>query len=312
MLRGIYTATSGMLTSQRDINVRGNNLANLSTAGFKADRLVATTFAEAVAIRQQPRTIGRHIDLAGMEQPHLNALQQQRGEVWDDEMQAALQRITVSRGRTALEAMTDFTQGVLQMTERSLDFAIAGEGFFRVRSSRGELSEDNPYGVYGGEYFTRNGQFQISGEENLDGPGWLMNGMGDLILDDWGDPIWVGTDNILVSELGYIFRFNPDTGMFDELVATLGMFVPDNPNLLIKNGDNIFSILNENFAPINLVEEFGFTGAIKQNFIERSNTDVAAEMAGLIASTRAFQSMGQVLQAIDAALGRSINEVGRV
>jgi flagellar basal-body rod protein FlgG len=314
MLRGIYTATSGMLTAQRDINVRGNNLANISTAGFKSDRLVATTFAEALAIRQQTRTTGRHIDLAGMEQPNLNALQQRRGEdAWDEEMQAALSRITVSRGRTALEVMTDFSQGALQMTERSLDLAIAGEGFFMIRSNRGDFDEyDNPYGVHEGMYYTRNGQFQLSGEENYEGPGFLINGMGDFVLDDFGDIIWIGTDHFAVSEAGDIFRFNPETGFFDDYIARLGIFNPDNPNLLIKNGDNIFSILNENFAPENLVEEYGFTGAIRQNYIERSNTDVAAEMAGLMTSSRSFQSMSQILQAIDAALGRSINEVGRV
>ena len=51
MMRGIYTAESGLLTAIRQMNVTGNNLANLSTAGFKQDRLVKTTFAEALAVR---------------------------------------------------------------------------------------------------------------------------------------------------------------------------------------------------------------------------------------------------------------------
>ena len=303
MLRGIYTATSGMLTAQRDINVRGNNLANLSTAGFKSDRLVATTFAEAMAIRQQPRTTGRHIDITGTEEPFNNY-----NQGWEEEMEAALSRLTLSRGRTALEVMTDFSQGGLQMTERSLDFALVGEGFFVIQSNRGEYDEeDNPYGVYGGVYFTRNGQFQISDEEPH-GAGHLINGLGDLVLDVDGSPIEVETDNFIVSEMGEIYRFDPETGVYDDYVATIGVFVPDNPHLLIKNGDNIFSILNEDFEP----EELEFSGAIRQSYIERANTDVAAEMAGMITASRSFQSMSQILKAIDAALARSISEVGRV
>jgi flagellar basal-body rod protein FlgG len=59
-------------------------------------------------------------------------------------------------------------------------------------------------------------------------------------------------------------------------------------------------------------EELEFTGIIRQYFIERPNTDVAAEMAGMITASRSFQSMSQVLRAIDATLAKSINEVGRV
>jgi flagellar basal-body rod protein FlgG len=321
-----------MLTSQRDINVRGNNLANLSTAGFKNDRLVATTFAEALAIRQQPRTTGRHVELTGMEEPR------QRDPInWavegedDDEMQAmraALSRITLSRGRTAVTIMTDFSQGALHPTERKLDFAIVGEGFFIIESRQPEfLDEDelipNPDYPYGGRYYTRNGQFQIDTE------GYLVSGLrylglddeneqiweGDFVLDDLGEQIWVGTDNFIVNEWGAIFLydalFNPEDPFSQERpdpIARLGIYNPHDPQLLIKNRENIFAILNEDFEP----EELEFTGMIMQNYIERANTEIAAEIAGMMTASRAFQAMAQILQTIDATLGRSISEVGRV
>ena len=286
MLRGIYTATSGMLTAQRDINVRGNNLANLSTAGFKSDKLVTSTFAEALAVRQQPRTTGKKIDILGTEQ---TARSDEEGEPLEPE------RVTLSRGKTALEIMTDFSQGSLQLTERSLDFAIGGDGFFVIQSGAGELDEDNPAGTYGGQYYTRNGQFQINEE------GYLINGLGNYVLDTESQQILVGTDDFQVNEAGDIFAGG-------ELVARLGIYNPDNPHLLIKKGEDIFSILNEDYEP----EALAFTGVISQNYIERANTDVAAEMAGMIVSSRTFQSMSQVLKAIDATLAKSISEVGRV
>jgi flagellar basal-body rod protein FlgG len=297
MLRGIYTATSGMLTAQRDINVRGNNLANLSTPGFKSDRLVTTTFAESLAIRQQMRTTGRKVDIVGMEQPHQPRNARNEYDAFGDEIEAALQRLTLSRGKTALEIMTDFSQGAFQATERRLDFAIGGEGFFVIQSHMGEFDEiDNVRGTYGGMYYTRNGQFQIDEE------GYLINGLGDYVLDDTEQTIWVGTDNFLVNEFGDIFLDGEDTGI------KLGIYNPDNPYLLIKQGEDIFTILNEDFEP----EPLEFTGVIRQNYIERPNTDVAAEMAGMMTASRSFQSMSQILKAIDATLGKSISEVGRV
>ena len=46
MFRGFYNLTSGMLTQQRNLDVVGNNLTNVSTSGFKQSRYTATTFDE--------------------------------------------------------------------------------------------------------------------------------------------------------------------------------------------------------------------------------------------------------------------------
>lgn len=46
MLSGFYTAGSGILNQQRAVNVIGNNISNNQTAGYKAQRLVSTTFEQ--------------------------------------------------------------------------------------------------------------------------------------------------------------------------------------------------------------------------------------------------------------------------
>ena len=51
MYQGFYNLTSGMLTQQRNLNVVGNNLVNISTAGFKQDRYTASTFDEVMYSR---------------------------------------------------------------------------------------------------------------------------------------------------------------------------------------------------------------------------------------------------------------------
>ena len=52
MFKGFYDLTSGMLTQQRNLNIVGNNLVNISTAGFKEQRYTATTFDDVMYSRE--------------------------------------------------------------------------------------------------------------------------------------------------------------------------------------------------------------------------------------------------------------------
>ena len=282
-----------MLTAIRDINVKSNNLSNLSTAGFKQDRLVSVTFAEALAVRQAERTTGKKYELG----------------------------YDAVRGRTAHELKTDFSQGALTETHRALDFAIAGDGFFTVQAKNEYDETENPQGVFGGRYYTRNGQFQIDPE------GYLIDGLGNYILDGGGDiygggePIWVGRYDFASDEYGNLFKTANDDGTELEIweyIATLGIYNPRNPDLLIKKDEYPFVVLNEETAETENedgeaeLEHVDFTGKIIQGYIERANTDIASQMAGLITASRHFQSMAQIVKAIDAALGKTVNEIGRV
>ena len=51
MFKGFYNLTSGMLTQQRHLNVVGNNMVNVSTAGFKQSVYTATTFDDVMYAR---------------------------------------------------------------------------------------------------------------------------------------------------------------------------------------------------------------------------------------------------------------------
>ncbi len=51
MLTGFYTAASGLLTQQRNINVIGNNITNAETPGFRGERVVTSTFDQDYLVR---------------------------------------------------------------------------------------------------------------------------------------------------------------------------------------------------------------------------------------------------------------------
>lgn len=109
MFKGFYNLTSAMLTHQHNLNVVGNNLVNVSTAGFKQERYTASTFDEVMYSR-----VGNKYET---------------GEEIGEQ----------SYIRATSDIYTDHTQGTLEPTGIPLDFAINGEGFFAVRGEDGEV-----------------------------------------------------------------------------------------------------------------------------------------------------------------------------
>lgn len=108
MLKGFYNVTSAMLVQQRNLNVVGNNLTNISTAGFKQSRYTSSTFDDVMFNR-----VGNK-DKSGMEN---------------------IGRISYIRATD--EIYTNFNQGVPEPTDINLDWAIEGDGFFAIQRDDG-------------------------------------------------------------------------------------------------------------------------------------------------------------------------------
>ena len=111
MVRGFYTAASGMVTQEKRLNVHANNIANVSTAGFKKDGLIQGTFGEHMATR---------MDVYG-------------GETAPEIGQSMFMTTTV-------DEFTDVTQGAFEATESPYNAAIVGPGYFVVRDAQGRES----------------------------------------------------------------------------------------------------------------------------------------------------------------------------
>ena len=109
MFKGFYNLTSAMLTHQQNLNVVGNNLVNISTAGFKQDRYTATTFDDVMYSRV--------------------------GDLFSSGQEIGRQ----SYIRAASQTYTDFTQGAPEPTGLTLDFCIVGDGFFAIENADGEI-----------------------------------------------------------------------------------------------------------------------------------------------------------------------------
>ena len=245
-----YTAAVGAHQQQRRLDVHANNIANVNNYGFRARRPDFQTLMTGAV---------RGID-------------------------ETLQRGVGSR----LEAdQVDFTRASFWGTERALDYAIEGPGFFALM---------NPTT---GEYtYTREGTFALSNvvetiEPEMDEdaePGaeapeaqtvttwYLSDGNGRYVVGTDGRPITVADpaeDVGLGKPLSIgIFDFINHDGMQSE---GLSGFIPLDKNGQVAPGE----------------------GKLVQGYIERSNVDYAYELAKVIESQRSFQYMLRMVQTSD-------------
>ncbi len=132
MLKGLYTAYTGMLQEQQRMDNLSNNLANADTTGFKTERLTSQSF-DAVLVDKirdgsDPYRYARRIGQA-------------------------------NPGVKIGESYTDFSEGSFQVTDVAMDLAIGGKGFFTVEftNKAGEVST----------YYTRDGNFQMTSDGYL-------------------------------------------------------------------------------------------------------------------------------------------------
>ncbi len=128
-MRALYTATTGMSAQSLSMDVIANNLANVSTTGYKKSQ---TSFQE---------LIYQYIEVPGAPTSD-NGTQSPSG-------------ISVGLGVTPAAVTKIFSEGDLLQTTNELDVAIEGDGFFQV-----ELPNGN-------DAYTRAGNFNLDGNGQL-------------------------------------------------------------------------------------------------------------------------------------------------
>jgi flagellar basal-body rod protein FlgG len=131
MVKGLYTAYTGMVNSQKRMDVVSNNLANATTTGFKKEGLTTQSFDTMYGIKIKDRTVGN--------------LNQNIGKL--------------SLGAKIGESYRDWSQGSFVSTESTYDFALSGKGFFNI-------SFTSKSGVTSTMY-SRDGSFQMNQEGYL-------------------------------------------------------------------------------------------------------------------------------------------------
>jgi flagellar basal-body rod protein FlgF len=171
-------------------------------------------------------------------------------------------------------------QGGTRFTENTLDFAISGNGFFKVNT---------PEGIR----YTRKGNF------SLDAEGTLVTQEGFKVMGA-GGPIIISGNETYVDGKGVIKVDGSDVGRIDVVDF-------EKSEDLIKEGKGLFRN-NPNDQEVAPPPET----KIQQGYVELSNVNVTEEMVNMIHSLRAFESYQKAIQVLDGLNSRAINEVGRL
>ncbi|HHV16911.1 MAG TPA: flagellar basal-body rod protein FlgF [Gelria sp.] len=143
MIKGLYTAGSGMMLQMARQDVVANNLANVNTSGYKKQVAVAQAFP--------------------------NMLMSRLGEIEKNsqgEYEPAPVKLIGGLGTGAVveKIYTDNTMGNIRKTDNATDLALNNDGYFAVLTPQGER-------------YTRDGQFKINNE------GTLTTNQGYPVLD---------------------------------------------------------------------------------------------------------------------------------
>lgn len=147
MIRGLYTAASGMIMEMVRNDTISNNLANVNTVGFKKDVAVFNNFNKLFIQR-------------------LNNPPAIKGEKFS--IYHPIRIGNVGTGVKVDAICVDHSNGHLQQTENPLDLALQGDGFFVVETPSGlRYTRDGAFSLNNrGELVTRDG-FRVLGENGF-------------------------------------------------------------------------------------------------------------------------------------------------
>lgn len=127
MVRGLYTAWTGMVNEQRRLDVISNNMANADTTGFKKQGVTSQSFDDELTLRIHDN----------------NQYHATRKRIGD-----------MSLGVKIGETYHDFSQGSLRETGNTYDLALSGEGFFAIQTTNKQGTTSTKY--------TRDGSFIVT------------------------------------------------------------------------------------------------------------------------------------------------------
>jgi flagellar basal-body rod protein FlgF len=189
----------------------------------------------------------------------------------------ATQQFEMQRGKRtvrgfAVKNQVDFSQGNLTRTERDLDMALFGDGFFAIESPAGEV-------------YSRDGSFHLTAE------GVLVTGEGfpvawekaSGLIDPTGDPVYVDEEGNVQQGASRIGRLRI-VDFLDK--SQLG----NDPSGYWR-------------APAGLGESAP-SARVHQYSLEASNADAMAEMISMIEVQRAFESTSNVVSSIEQSYRR--------
>ncbi|WP_404348193.1 flagellar hook-basal body protein [Sutcliffiella horikoshii] len=272
MLRGFHTATAGMISQQRRMEMLSNNLSNANTPGYKADQSSLRAFPELLLKKMEQANIPTTKPISFSQNQTIGGLH---------------------TGVYLQETAPKHIQGDMRPTGNQTDLAILNQSlpegasiFFTVENQDGTPR------------YTRNGNFAI------DQQGFLTTNNGLFILDENNNRIQLQSDNFELQQDGTIL----ENGTFN---TRIGIALAPAANALTRDNNGLYRLNNGEALPT-AMNNPGIAFQVLQGHIERSNVDTGQTMADMTAAYRAFEANQKVIQAYDMSMQKAANEIGRI
>lgn len=278
------SGVSALRTFVKGLEVIGDNIANVNTAGYKASEAKYADSFSNILQRSAPSGNGTGNTSA----------------------------IGVGTGVQLAGISTNFNQGSLASTGKATDLGISGNGFFHVK---------NP--VDGTEYASRAGDFRWDDQGYLvTTQGLRVQGATGAGLTTVGDvklgtaPAGTQLQSATIDKFGHVVEFYSDGTSATNNQVLLQNFT--DPSALVREGNGLYSGLlaagaiggsstSSALDPTTNAPGTNGLGNIQAGALELSNVDLTDQFANLITTQRSFQAGSRLVTVSDTVLEDIVN-----
>jgi len=269
MMRSLWTAASGMISQQQNVDAISNNLANVNTVGYKKERMEFKTLLYETLARANldpSNQTGRPVNLQ------------------------------IGLGVRPISTARIFSQGNFERTDNANDMAIEGDGFFEVDRGGGNI------------FYTKDGAMKVSVSDNgsmlVTADGYPYLGLDDAPLVI---PANVAIENLNMDEDGRL-SYLDSQGQYQDLGLQIKLVQFSNQQGLEAVGANLLQMTSASGpALVEADGATNQTSRLRQGVLEMSNVQVAEEMVNLIIAQRAYDINSKAITSSDEMLQTANN-----
>lgn len=268
MVRSLWTAATGMIAQQTNLDTIANNLANVNTTGYKTQ---VNEFKSLLYQTIQTKTTSAN------------------GENKPSSAQVGL-------GVRNASISSIFRNGPMLASDSDTAFALDGKGFFAIRGGDGTI------------YYTRNGNFQFTLAANgnmlatTEGLPVLDTNGQPIVLGEEYSP-----SKISVTADGNLC-YPDEANNPQPIGITIGIYQFNNPNGLERLSESRYQQTAASGPALNEATNNNLDKTrIIQGYLEGSGVQVADEMVNMIVTQRAYELNSKAIVASDEMLQQANN-----
>lgn len=269
MVRSLWTAASGMIAQQTNVDTIANNLSNVNTTGYKTE---VNEFKSLLYQNIQAKTTKA-----------------------DGTLKPVGAQVGLGVRNSAITSI--FKQGAFFDTESDSAFAIDGRGFFSIK------------GEDGNTYYTRNGNFQwtlgpndtnmLCTTEGL--PVLDVNGQSIALSQNYV------VSEVTVNPNGELC-YPDENNNPQSMGIRMGIFQFSNPAGMEKQSDGLFAETAASGQPLSEATNTALSPSrLVQGYLEGSNVQVVDEMVNMIVAQRAYELNSKAITASDEMMQQANN-----